>query len=221
MLAARREGIAVDDLEITTCVHKGELEIVTRWTPAADAAAEAFSAFVAERHADTLFSTDGRRIDAIVADLLRERGWTIATAESCTGGMVAARLTDGAGASDVVAGGIVSYANDVKQRLLGVDAEDLREHGAVSAVVAQAMARGAIDRLGAQIAVSTTGIAGPGGGSEAKPVGTVYLGVQTADGRDVVRHVLMPGDRAAVRERTVTAALHLVRLVLLGQIEPH
>jgi nicotinamide-nucleotide amidase len=218
--AAREAGIAIDDLEVTTCVHKGELEIVTRWTPEADPAASAFHELVADRHADTLFSTDGRRIDVIVADLLRERGWTIATAESCTGGMVAARLTDAAGASDVVAGGIVSYANDVKQRLLGVEAGDLREHGAVSAVVAQAMARGAIDRLGAQIAVSTTGVAGPGGGSDAKPVGTVYLGVQTADGQDVVRHVLMPGNRAAVRERTVTAALHLVRRVLLGQIEP-
>ncbi len=220
MRAARDSGVAIDALEITTCAHKGELEIVTRWTPDEQTAFDGFAAFVAERHADTLFSTDGRGIDRVVADLLRERGWTIATAESCTGGMVAARLTDAAGASDVVAGGIVSYSNEVKQRLLGVEAGDLREHGAVSAVVAQAMASGAIDRLGVQIAVSTTGVAGPDGGSEAKPVGTVYLAVETADGQDVVRHVLLPGNRAAVRERTVTAALHLVRRVLQGQIAP-
>lgn len=216
MRAARDVGIALDALEITTCVHRGELEIVTRWTPDADPVASAFAEFVADRHGDTLFSTDGRRIDEIVLDLLREREWTIATAESCTGGLVAARLTDRAGASAVVAGGVVSYADEVKRRALGVDAEDLRDHGAVSAVVAQAMARGALDRLGAQIAVSTTGIAGPGGGSDEKPVGTVYIAVATVDGRGLVRHVRLPGDRAAVRDRTVTAALHLVRRVLTG-----
>lgn len=217
MRAAREVGIALDALEVTTCVHRGELEIVTRWTPDADPVASAFEEFVADRHGDTLFSTDGRGIDEIVLDLLRERGWMIATAESCTGGLVAARLTDRAGSSDAVAGGVVSYSNDVKRRALGVDAESLRDHGAVSAVVAQAMARGALDRLGAQIAVSTTGVAGPGGGSEEKPVGTVYIAVATADGPGLVRHVRLPGDRAAVRDRTVTAALHLVRRVLRGE----
>ncbi len=217
MRAARDTGIAIDDLEITTCVHRGELEVVTRWTPDRDPVASAFAEFVADAHGDTLFSTDGRRVDQIVLDLLRERGWMIATAESCTGGLVAGRLTDRAGASDVVAGGVVSYSDAIKRRLLGVDAEDLREHGAVSAVVAQAMANGALDRLGAQVAVSVTGIAGPGGGSEEKPVGTVYIGIETADGQALVRHVRMLGDRAAVRDRTVTAALHLVRRVLQGE----
>lgn len=217
MRAAREIGIALDALEITTCVHRGELEIVTRWTPGADPIASAFAEFVADRHGDTLFSTDGRRIDEIVHDLLREREWKIATAESCTGGLVAARLTDRAGASDVVAGGVVSYSNDVKRRALSVDAEDLRDHGAVSAVVAQQMAQGALNRLGAQIAVSTTGVAGPDGGSDDKPVGTVYIAVETVDARGLVRHVRLPGDRAAVRDRTVTAALHLVRRVLQGE----
>ncbi len=220
MRDARTVGIALDALEVTTCVHRGELEIVTRWTPDADPVASAFEEFVSDRHGDTLFSTDGRRVDELVLDLLRERGWMIATAESCTGGLVAARLTDRAGASDAVAGGVVSYSNDVKRRTLGVDAEDLRDHGAVSAVVAQAMARGALDRLGAQIAVSTTGVAGPGGGSDEKPVGTVYVAVATADGQGLVRHVRLPGDRAAVRDRTVTAALHLVRRVLRGEGDP-
>lgn len=220
MRAARETGIAIDDLEITTCVHRGELEIVTRSTPESDAIATAFREFVGDRHPDALFSTDGRRVDEIVLDLLRERGWTIATAESCTGGLVAGRLTDRAGASDVVAGGVVTYSNALKRRLLGVDPEALRTHGAVSAVVAQAMARGALDRLGAQVAVSITGIAGPGGGSDDKPVGTVFVGVETVDGRSVVRHVRMPGDRAAVRDRTVTAALHLVRRVLQGERDP-
>ncbi|MFA4927646.1 MAG: competence/damage-inducible protein A [Patulibacter sp.] len=219
MKSAREVGIPIDDLEITTCVHRGELEVVTRWTPEADAVASAFEEFVGDQHAETLFSTDGRRIDEIVLDLLREREWTIATAESCTGGLVAGRLTDRAGASDVVVGGIVSYSNAVKMRVLGVDAEDLRDHGAVSAIVAQQMAQGALNRLGAKIAVSTTGIAGPGGGSDAKPVGTVYVAVETVDGLSLVRHVQMPGDRAAVRDRTVTAALHMVRRVLLGEGE--
>lgn len=220
MRAARDADVAVDRLEITTCARRGELEVVTRWTPEREADARAFSAFVAARHADTLFSADGRTVDRIVTDLLVERGWRAATAESCTGGLLAARLTDLAGSSRVVAGGVVAYANEVKERALGVDAALLREHGAVSAPVADAMALGALRAIGADVAISTTGVAGPGGGTEEKPVGTVFVAVRTADGGGVVRRLRLPGDRAAVRDRTTTAALHLLRRVLLGESDP-
>ena len=116
-------------------------------------------------------------------DRCRDRGWTLATAESCTGGLVAAGLTAIPGSSDVVVGGIVSYANEVKIGELGVPAELIEEHGAVSAEVAEAMARGARERLGVDVAVSVTGVAGPGGGTEEKPVGLVYFHAETPDGR--------------------------------------
>ena len=137
---------------------------------------------LAERLGRYLYSTDGRAVEEIVLDRCRERGLMLATAESCTGGLVAARLTAVPGSSDVVAGGIVSYANEVKIDQLGVPAALIEEHGAVSAEVAEAMARGARRRLGVDVAVSVTGVAGPGGGTEDKPVGLVYFHVETPDG---------------------------------------
>jgi nicotinamide-nucleotide amidase len=219
MRAARESGIDLDALEITTCTNRAELEVVNRWPAEADATGRAFEAFLAERHRDTLFSTDGRTIDELVQDGLRERGWVAGTAESCTGGLLAGRLTDLAGSSDVVAGGIVSYSNAVKESALGVPRALLQAHGAVSAEVAHAMAAGALERLGVDVALSTTGVAGPGGGSEEKPVGTVYLAVLARDG-GLVRRVNLPGSRAAVRDRTTTAALHLLRRVLAGERDP-
>jgi nicotinamide-nucleotide amidase len=216
MRAAREEGIAIDDLEITTCMRRGEIEIVNRWPAEADATGRAFEAFVADRHGDALFSADGRTIDQLVLDGLRERAWTVGTAESCTGGLLAGRLTDLPGSSDVVAGGIVSYANAVKESALGVPRAMLEAHGAVSAEVARAMAEGALEALGVDVALSTTGVAGPGGGSEEKPVGTVFVAVLARDG-GIVRRLRIPGDRAAVRDRTTTAALHLLRRVLAGE----
>jgi nicotinamide-nucleotide amidase len=216
MRAAREEGIAIDDLEITTCMRRGEIEIVNRWPAEADATGRAFEAFVADRHGDALFSADGRTIDQLILDGLRERSWTVGTAESCTGGLLAGRLTDLPGSSDVVAGGIVSYANAVKESALGVPRALLEAHGAVSAEVARAMAEGALEALGVDVALSTTGVAGPGGGSEEKPVGTVFVAVLARDG-GIVRRLRIPGDRAAVRDRTTTAALHLLRRVLAGE----
>ncbi|MGX6449135.1 competence/damage-inducible protein A, partial [Patulibacter sp. S7RM1-6] len=189
MVAARAAGVDVDRLEITTCARRGELEVVTRWTPEQEEEARGFADFLAARHADTLFSVDGRTIDVLVTDLLAERGWRVATAESCTGGLLAGRLTERAGSSRVVAGGVVAYANAVKERALGVPAELLREHGAVSAPVAEAMARGAIAAVGADVAISTTGVAGPDGGTEEKPVGTVFVAVRTAAGDGLVRRL--------------------------------
>ncbi|MGH3075505.1 MAG: CinA family protein, partial [Gaiellales bacterium] len=159
---------------------------------------------------DHVFSTDERPLAEIVLDLLGARGWTGATAESCTGGMVAAALTDIAGSSAAFTGGVVTYSNALKRDLLGVREGILAEHGAVSAETAKAMADGARARLGADVAVAVTGIAGPGGGTEEKPVGLVYLHVSSPAGEDA-RRMDIPGSREAVRGRAQTAALQLLR----------
>jgi nicotinamide-nucleotide amidase len=166
-----------------------------------------------ETLAPYLFGEDERSISEIVLDLCRARGLTLATAESCTGGMVASRLTSVPGASDVFAGSVVAYANDVKQVSLGVPAELIAEHGAVSVEVAAAMAAGARDRLGADVAVAVTGVAGPGGGTEDKPVGLVFAHAIGPEGEKSVRTEL-PGDREMIRGRATAAALHLVRRLL-------
>ena len=214
---ARAEGVDLDRLEVTTCLRRGEVEVVTRYEPGADAEYAALEAFVRERHADTLFSDDGRSVDQLVADGLRARGWTIATAESCTGGLLAGRLTDLAGSSDYVAGGLVVYADDAKVRLAGVDPALLVRVGAVSVEVAEALADGARSRLDADVGVGITGIAGPGGGSEDKPVGLVCFSVAGPGGERVTRRLRLPGGRFDVRDRSTTVALHLVRLLLAGE----
>jgi PncC family amidohydrolase len=136
---------------------------------------------------------------------------TLATAESCTGGMVAARLTSVAGSSDVFTGAVVSYADDVKVSELGVPEELIRAHGAVSPEVARAMAQGARERLGVDVAVSVTGIAGPGGATTEKPVGLVYTHAVGPGGAERAGDLNFPGDRATIRVRATVAALHLVR----------
>jgi nicotinamide-nucleotide amidase len=180
---------------------------------------DAFEAVVRSRHADTLFSDDGSTVDDQVAALLRGADGasmhTIATAESCTGGLLAARLTDQPGASDYVKGGLVVYANDAKVAQAGVPAELIERHGAVSAEVADALAHGARARLGADVGVGVTGLAGPGGGTEEKPVGLVWLSVVTADGEPLTRSVNLPGSRVDIRDRTTTVAMHLIRRALL------
>ena len=212
--AAEREGLELERLEITTCLRRGEIEVVTRYEPDAEAVYEAFAALVRTRHADTLFSEDGSSVDAQVATLLRGKGWTIATAESCTGGLLAARLTELAGASDHVRGGIVAYSNAAKVAQAGVPAELIERHGAVSTEVADALAAGARARLDADVGVGVTGVAGPGGGTETKPVGLVCLSVVGPDGASLTRSVNLPGGRADVRDRSTTVALHMVRRLL-------
>jgi nicotinamide-nucleotide amidase len=214
--AARAGGIDIDALEITTCLRRGEVEVVTRYEPAQAEVYAAFEAVVRHRHADTLFSDDGSHVDDQVADALRAAGQTIATVESCTGGLVAARLTDRPGSSAYVRGAIVAYDNAVKTAVAGVDAALVDEHGAVSEAVAVALAAAAIDGLGADVGVGVTGIAGPGGGTPEKPVGLVWFAVAHRDGRSETRSVTIPGDRADVRDRATTVALHLVRRLLLG-----
>lgn len=201
------------DLEITTCLRRGELEMVTRYEPQGSAAYRALMDLVRERHGAAIFAEDGSTVDEQVAGLLAER--RIATAESCTAGMLAARLTDRAGSSAYVAGGVVAYANEAKTGMLGVDPALIAEHGAVSAPVAEAMAAGALHRFDADTAVAITGVAGPGGGTAEKPVGTVWFCVMLAGGPTVTRCVQVPGERADVRERSTTVAMHLLRRALL------
>ena len=214
---AEREGVQLSRLEVTTCLKRGEVEIVTRYEPDAQAVYDEFVQVVETRHADTLFSRDGSTVDQQVASLLRESRppRTIAAAESCTGGLLAARLTELAGASDYVNGGIVAYSNEVKIKQVGVARELIEAHGAVSAEVALALAVGARARLDADVGVGITGVAGPGGGTEEKPVGLVWLSVSLAGAEPLTRSVNLPGGRADVRDRATTVALHLVRRALI------
>ncbi len=200
-------------LEITTCLHNGELEIVTRYPPPAQAAYAGFATAVRAAYPDTLFSPAGDTIDDLVAEALLAHGLTIATAESCTGGLLAARLTERPGSSAYVLGGLTVYSNVAKQDVVGVPADLLARFGAVSAEVAEALAAGARERLGADVGVGITGIAGPGGASETKPVGLVYL-CASRDGRAVHREVRLPGNRADVRRRAVVIAMHMLRELL-------
>jgi nicotinamide-nucleotide amidase len=211
---AEREGVELDRLEITTCLKRGEIEVVTRYEPGSENVYDAFAQIVAERHADTLFSDDASTVDDQVAALLV--GHTIATAESCTGGLLAARLTDRPGSSRYVKGAIVAYGNDVKVEQAGVATELIERRGAVSAEVAQALAEGARERLHADIGVGVTGIAGPDGGSEDKPVGLVWLTVSGPAEATMTRSVNLPGGRADVRDRATTVAMHMLRRALLA-----
>jgi nicotinamide-nucleotide amidase len=218
-LRVAEEAHGLDGLEITTCLSRGEIEVVTRYEPGSEPAFQALLDTVRARHAGTLFSEDGSTIDEQVAALLRERGLTIATAESCTGGLLAGRLTDLAGSSEYVLGGLVVYANAAKVGLAGVDAGLIERVGAVSGEVAEALADGARLRLGADLGVGITGVAGPGGGTEAKPVGLVCFSVAGPDGARLTRVSRLPGGRADIRERSTTVALHLVRRLLRGEAD--
>ena len=204
-------------LEITTCLRGGELEVEVRHREGAEDAARALRDGLAERHARFLFSDDGTTIDAQVAALLRER--RVGLAESCTGGLLAARLTRLPGASAYVAGSVVAYSNQAKVELLDVDPELIERHGAVSPEVAEAMADGALARFGADVAVGLTGIAGPDGGTEEKPVGYVCFCAKLPGGEKLVRDPVIPGGREDIRERSALVAMHLLR-ILLGEDEP-
>jgi nicotinamide-nucleotide amidase len=205
-----------DALEITTCLRRGEIEMVTRYEPDTADAYALLTELLRDRHRQQIYSEDGSHVDDLVARLLAGR--RIATAESCTAGLVAARLTDRPGSSDYVMGGVVAYSNDAKTELLGVDAALIEAHGAVSEPVAAAMAAGALRRFGADIAVATTGIAGPSGGTAEKPVGTVCFSVMLGppDGRTITRTLRLPGNRSDVRDRSTTVAMHLLWRMLSG-----
>ncbi len=202
-----------DGVEATICARDFEIHVDLVVPPGSEAAADELEAALVEPVERYLFARDERSVEELVLDLCRERGLTLATAESCTGGLVAARLTSVPGSSDVFRGGIVAYADDVKQAELGVPAETLATYGAVSAETALAMAEGARERLGVDVAVAVTGVAGPGGGTPEKPVGLVHYAAVGPDG-SATREFNVPGDRAAIRSRSAVMALHLVRRLL-------
>jgi len=202
-----------DGVEATICARDFEIHVDLVVDRDAGERADQLSARLIppiERH---LFSRDDRRVEEIVLDLCRGRGLTLAAAESCTGGMVAQRLTSVPGSSKAFVGAVVAYADDVKATELGVPREVLERHGAVSVETAAAMAAGARERLGADVAVAVTGIAGPGGGTDDKPVGLVFLHAEGPEGARSVDFVF-PGDRESIRRRAAVTALHLVRRLL-------
>jgi nicotinamide-nucleotide amidase len=201
-------------VEVTICARDFEIHVDFVVEPGAERRADELEAAFLPSIERWLFSRDEEPIEAHVLALCRERGWTMGTAESCTGGLVAARLTGIPGSSDVFRGGVVAYANEIKQAELDVPADLLAEHGAVSPEVAEAMAKGARARLGVDVVVSVTGIAGPDGGTEEKPVGLVYLHAE-GPGGGVGREFSFPGDRPSIRARSVVGALHLVRRLLM------
>jgi len=214
--AAEQAGVSLAGLEITTCLHRGELEVTTAYPPELADRYKAFVAYLSNRHRREVFSTDGRTIDELLAALLVERGLTVATAESCTGGLLAGRLTDLPGSSRYFRGGVVAYANEVKERVAGVSGRTLAAHGAVSEEVARELAQRATAVLEATVGVGITGIAGPGGGTAQKPVGLVHLAAHRADlGVTIAHRVELLGGREAIRERAVTIAMHLIRRAAL------
>jgi nicotinamide-nucleotide amidase len=211
--------IDISSLEITTCLRRGaELEIDVRYPAGEERALSGLFAGLRERHSAFIYSERDESIDELVAGLLANR--RLATAESCTGGLLAARLTDRPGSSDYLAGGVVAYSNDAKSRLLGVDPGLIGRRGAVSPAVAEAMADGALERFGADVAVGVTGIAGPAGGTEEKPVGYVCICVKDGAGNVLARDPTLPGGRGDVRDRSVSVAMHMLRRLLLGEPLP-
>jgi nicotinamide-nucleotide amidase len=212
------EGVDLGAVEITTCLRRGEIEIDVRYRDEGEVVAERVREELARRHPRETFSLDGSTIDSQVAALLKGR--RLGLGESCSGGLLAARITDQPGASEYMAGSVVAYSNEAKVDLLGVDPALIEEKGAVSPEVAEAMAIGALERFGADVAVSITGIAGPGGGSEEKPVGYVCFNARLADGTAIARQPTIPGDRADIRERSGLVGMHLLRLLLGGGEEP-
>jgi nicotinamide-nucleotide amidase len=210
--------IDLSPLEITTCLRRAELEVEIRYRPGVEETCERLVEGLVAHHGRFVFSLDGSSIDEQIADLCR--GHRVGLAESCTSGLLAARMTETPGASDYVAGAVVAYSDRAKSELLGVPGEMLERHGAVSPQVAEAMADGALARFHADIAVGITGIAGPEGGTDEKPVGYVCICVKADDGSEIARDPVLPGNRAEIRDRSTTLALHLMRRLLRGEEFP-
>ncbi|MGH2957935.1 MAG: competence/damage-inducible protein A [Solirubrobacterales bacterium] len=206
------------ELEITTCLRGGELVIDVRHRPEGTTTAETLIEGLDRRLGQFTYTREGEAVEEVIARLLDGR--RIAVAESCTAGLLAVRLTERPGASEYFSGGVVAYSNEAKVELLGVDEALLERHGAVSPEVAEAMADGALQRFGAEVACSVTGIAGPDGGTEEKPVGYVCFCVKAEAGEKLPRDIVLPGNRADIRDRSTMVALHLVRYLLEGREPP-
>jgi nicotinamide-nucleotide amidase len=210
--------VDLSPLEITTCLRRAEIVVDVRRRAANEDVYETLLDRLRQAHGRFLFSEDGSTLDEQLAELLQGR--SIALAESCTAGLLAARLTEPPGASAYVRGGVVAYSNESKTELLGVPRELVAEHGAVSPKVAEAMADGAIGRFDAELGVGITGIAGPDGGSEEKPVGYVCICVKDRSGAELARDPVLPGNRADIRDRSATVAMHMLRRLLRGEDLP-
>ena len=209
-------GLDFKGLEVTTCLRRGEIEVATTYEDDAASRYLNFEAALIERFGPLIHALDGKTIDECVADLLSNS--SIAIGESCTGGLLSGRLTDLPGSSAWMKGGVVAYLNEAKRDLLDVPAEVIEEHGAVSEQVAVALAQGARARFGSDVGVGITGIAGPDGGSEEKPVGLIWFAVVGPDAK-LIRSVVVPGGRSDIRDRATTIALHLIRRLLVGETE--
>ncbi|MEP6708916.1 MAG: competence/damage-inducible protein A [Verrucomicrobiota bacterium] len=204
--------LAIPGLELGYCARPGEVDVRLI---GADAALDQAEAIVTSALGHFIFSRGGENLEEVIVNILTTRSETIATAESCTGGLLAHRVTNIPGASAVFRAGYVAYANDSKITFLGVDARFLRENGAVSEATARAMADGARERTNATYALATTGIAGPGGGTETKPVGTVYIALASEHANTLVRQLCFPVDRETFKQLASQAALNLLREQLL------
>ena len=199
---------AVPGLILGYCIRQGDVDVRLSGQPEPVAAGEAI---VREHLGDHIVSTDRRLIEEVIVRALAERGQWLATAESCTGGFLTSRITDVSGSSGVFGHGFITYANEAKQKHLGVPAALLAEHGAVSEPVCRAMAEGALAASGADHALALTGVAGPTGGSEDKPVGTVFVGLASRGQETVVRKFFHPGTRDRFKLLASQAALDMLR----------
>jgi nicotinamide-nucleotide amidase len=211
--ALEAAGGETPGVETTICARDFEIHVDLVVDQGAEEEADRLEAQLVEPVSQWLFARDDLPVEAHVLELCRAHGYTLGTAESCTGGLVAERITRIPGASDVFLGAIVAYADEVKERDLGVPREVLDVHGAVSAETAAAMADGVRARLGVDVGIGVTGIAGPDGGTPEKPVGLVYVAASTPDASRTV-DFSYPADREAVRSRAAVASLHLVRRLL-------
>jgi len=200
-------------LDVTVCAQDLEIRVDLLARGGGDEPAGRVAAALRARFENELFAEDESTVGELVLARCRELGLRLATAESCTGGLVGARLTDAAGASEAYAGGVIAYSDELKARLLGVPVETLERYGAVSAETARAMAGGARTALGADVAVAVTGVAGPGGGTPEKPVGLVYVHASSPEGEEA-RELRIPGDREAIRGRATGISLHTLRRLL-------
>jgi nicotinamide-nucleotide amidase len=214
---------ATPPIDVTILAARGAIDLLLSINAASAAAAAGILELEAQRAVailgDDVYSTNGEPIELVVGQLLKARGWRLAIAESCTGGLVLKRMTDFAGSSDYLEGGVVSYSNAMKTAILGVESTAIQADGAVSETVAAQMAAGVRKLTGVEVGIGITGIAGPGGGSELKPVGTVMIAVATPDDR-VVRTKRYSGGRDLVRDLSSHAALDIVRRLLTGRPIP-
>ncbi len=212
--AVGKSILAIPDIELGYCSRPGEVDLRIIGNPTAVAQAESI---LKSTLGNSIFSSGKEELEQVIVRLLTQRNETVTTAESCTGGLLAHRLTNIPGASKIFVGGFVTYATEMKIAALGVDESLISKHGSVSKPVAQAMAEAARARTGAIHALATTGIAGPTGGSEKKPVGTVYIALSSNNAPTLVRHFNFASDRETFKQLATQAALNLLRERLLTE----